>query len=221
MSIHQRLFQGALALCVLMVSLTACAADNQIITADPRDYLLQFEDLPSGVSYVIPEADVLSIPNEMALEAFGEEKGRAIITEEERIIGWRVHYQANDPAQADVQVYLASVVQHQSAKGARTAVEKYNNAALFPDGGWVVEQATFQLGDETVVESAPTQDAQGRKAISYRVEFAYRNISVDVLVFGLEDKVSVDDAKRAATTILARLKVAPLGSGPLAAPEEE
>jgi hypothetical protein len=207
--------QSALALCLAIFVLTACSAtDDAVIKGNPRDYLLKPADLPS-TSFYIPETDAFSIPNEMAVSAFGKEKAGTMIQEEERVTAWRVHYQANTADQPGPQVYVVTITQHQSAKGAKTAVEKYNSAALYPDGGWKLEANAAKVGDTSLAEIGPTEDAQGQKLITYRIEFAYRNMSADVLVYGLEKEVSLTTVEKAATDVLRRLQSAPTGRGPI------
>ncbi len=219
----KRILPGILAISLLILALTGCssagAADaGKLIADSPRGYLLTAGDIPGGSNFYMPENEAFQIPNQAAILAFGQDKGETLVSEEERVDSWRVHFQASKPDQPGPQVYLATVTQHQSAKGAQSAVEKYNYAALYPDGGWTMQDVKLDLGDKYVVEAGPTEDQQGRKAQNYRIEFSYRNMSVDVLVFGLTDQVKLDQATQAAKAVLLRLKAAPLSSGPILTP---
>jgi hypothetical protein len=210
-----KLFQVLMALSLAAGFLAACTgADNQLINDSPREYLLKPVDLPSN-NFYIPENDSFSIPNEAAVGSLGKEKGEALVKEEERVTAWRVHYQADSQDQAGPLVYVVTITQHQSAKGAQVAVEKYNTAALNPDGGWTIEKSDIKLGDKTIVQTGVTEDQQGRKAINYRIEYAYRNMSVDVLVYGLEHQITLDMAQKAAHAVLLRLQGAPTSAAPL------
>lgn len=218
-----RLLQGFLTFCLLTVSLSACSnapsyKDGKIITDDPRDYLLKPVDFDAANNFYIPENDAFVILNEMAVGSLGKEKGEALVADQERVVGWRVHYQANKEDQDGPQVYLSTITQHQSAKGAQAAVEKYNSAALYPDGGWIVEDVDLNMGDKYIVETGATENSQGRRAVTYRIEFAFRNISADILVYGLEKEVNQEMAVKAARAVLLRLHTAPFGTGPVPTP---
>lgn len=216
----KKLLLVLLAACLLPFLMTACAEtpaapDGRLITGDPRPYLLNPVDFPNGNAYYMPENQAFMIPNETAIQAFGKEKGEMLIKDEERVVGWRVHYQASRSDQPGPQVYLATIVQHQSAKGAQIAVEKYNNALLFPEGGWKIEPDGPKVGDLSVTITGASKDEQGSPMMNYRIEYAYRNMSVDILVFGPEKEVTLDMAKSAATAVLLKLKTAELGRGPI------
>jgi hypothetical protein len=211
------LLRSILPIILLSLLLAACApAAPQVITGDPRDYLLETADLSTKATYFIPEGEKISVPNEMAISAFGKDAGEALVRETERISAGRVHYQSSEATTTAPQVYLATVVIHQTAAAAQKAVEQYNIAALYPDGGWKVSDEKLNLGDKSLVEIGETMDQSGRKATSIRVEFAYRNASADVMVFGMQDVVTVSTAEKAARAVLARLQSAPLSSGPIA-----
>lgn len=214
----KKIMQLLAAAAFLLVSLAACAsAPAGIIKDDPQNYLLKEADLPARITYYSPENGVIYIPNEMAIGAFGKEKGEALVKDEERVTAARLHFQRAENQKAAADTYLSTVTLHQSAKGAQTAVEKYNYAALYPDGGWKIISGP-SLGDKTLIETGETNDPQGHKAVNYRIEFAYRNASVDILVFGLQSDVTLDTATQAAQTVLNKLKTAPLGSGPIPTP---
>ena len=209
---------GFLVLAGLLFSLllSACApATTQVISGDPRSYLMNTSELPDGQYYFVPEGDAFLIPNEAAVSEFGKEKAEQLIQETERVTAGRVHYQISDPSIAAPQVYLATVVIHQSAEAAQKAVEQYNIAALYPEGGWQVEKDALKIGDRTIVETGETQDSSGRRAVSIRVEFSYRNVSADVMIFGLNDTVTLGKAEQAARAVLVKLQTAELTNGPV------
>jgi hypothetical protein len=206
----------------VLLFLSGCTqAPEQVISADPRGFLLQLADLPVGVTYYMPENEAFLIPNETAIGAFGQEKGQALLDDTQRVTSARVHFQRNDAKKAAPEYYVVTVTLHQSAKGAQTVLEKYNVASLFPDGGWTVEDTKITMGDKAIVETGTTADPSGKRAINYRIEFTYRNASVDVLVCGLEKEVNLDTAAQAARYVLDRLKAAPLSKAPLAIPTIE
>lgn len=198
------------------ILLSGCApAAEQVITGDPRTYLLNTSELPSGEKYFVPEGDAFLIPNEAAISELGVDKANQLMNETQRVSAGRVHYQISDTTIHLPQVYLVSVVIHQNAQAARTAVEKYNIAALYPDGGWKVEKDAIKLGDIAIVETGESQDTSGHKATSIRIEFAYRNASVDVLIFGLSDTVTAGKAEQIARSVLAKLQTARLSTPPV------
>ena len=203
----------------LLLLLSACAsASEKVISGDPRTYLLQTNDLPKTATYYIPENRAFLIPNDTAIGAFGQEKGQALIDETARVISARVHYQRSEQDTSGPAYYVATVTLHQNAKGAQAAVSRYNIASLYPEGGWTVVKEPPKVGDLTVVETSQLANQSGQKVYNYRVEFAYRNVSVDVLVAGLEKDVSQETVVRAAQAVLARLKTAPLSTPPVPTP---
>lgn len=203
-----------------LLILPGCAStSDQVIGGDPRDYLLQQADLPSGATYFMPENQVFLIPNEAAIGAFGQEKGQALITETARVSAGRVHYQRTEADAPAPAYYVITVTLHQNAAGARTALEKYNIASMYPEGGWTILKDPPSIGDLTLAETGQGADQSGMKVVNYRIEFAYRNASVDVLVAGLEKDVRLETAVRAARAVLARLQKAPLTTPPLSTVE--
>ncbi len=215
MKIIKRFFIPAFFLALL----AACASTSgQVIGGDPRTYLLQQADLPDSAAYYMPENETFLIPNETAIGAFGQETGQKLIDETARVNSGRVHYQRSEGTGSGPAYYVATVTLHQNAEGAQAAVSRYNIASLFPDGGWAVLKDPPAIGDLTVVETGQAASQSGQKVINYRVEFAYRNVSVDVLVAGLEKDVTLEMAAKAARAVLARLKMAPLSEPPIPTP---
>jgi hypothetical protein len=166
----------------------------------------------------MPENEAFIVPNEMAIGAFGQEKGQALVNETERVTAARVHFQRSGENTSAPEYYVVTVTLHQSAKGAQTAIEKYNIASLFPDGGWKIEDTKISLGEKAMVETGLVANPSGQRAINYRIEFTYRNASVDVLVCGLEKDVNLETAAKAARFVLDRLKAAPLSKPPVPTP---
>lgn len=211
----KRLFFSTMALFLLLL-LPACAKQTgQVIGGDPRAYLLQIVDLPAASTYFMPENEAFLIPNAAAIGAFGQEKGQALIDETQRVSSARVHFQRAEEKKPGPAYYVATVTLHQSAQGARTAVEKYNIAKMYPDGGWTVVKDPPAVGDLTIAETGQAANPSGQKVFNYRIEFAYRNASVDMLVAGLEKDVSLETAAKAARAVLTRLQTAPLTTPPL------
>ncbi len=205
-------------LLLVLLFLSACtSASEQVISGDPRQYLLATNELPNASAYTMPDNGASLVPNAAAIGTLGQQKGQALITETERVTGSRVRFQrvggVNSIPGPDS--YAITVTIHQSAKGARTTVQKYNIASLDPHGGWTVEQNPPSIGDLTVVETSQSANQSGQKVVTYHVEFAYRNASVDVLVAGLAKDVPLTTATAAARQVLAKLQTAPLANPPI------
>ena len=197
--------------------LTSCGAFQiQVISGDPREFVLQMEDLPPGIRYYTPPEFDYATSNEYILLHRGVTDGQEFIDATGRLGGWLLAYSRYDPDDPAPATFSSEATLFQDSKGSRKTVSEFNSARLYPEAGWQVVDAGVKLGDQVMIERRPEVDFSGEAAVAYRIEFAFRNVVGNLYVYGLEKDLSLENAVDYAAKMLEKMKTAPLHRPPAA-----
>lgn len=176
-----------------------------LIHANPRDFLLQENDLPVEGRYTIPQHELHPIPNELIVYLLGDISGVTRIVRTGRVNGWRVHYVRSDVSAALPEEITQTVTQYESARGARLNLANYTMSGLYPESGWRRMETDTVVGDDSLVEYRSEEMPYGRKRISYAISFIYLNMEVRLETIGEDGQIRLEDAFGLAQIVLARL----------------
>ncbi len=183
--------------------------DLRIIEGDPFDFQIKQTDLPLEGKYYIPDETWLhGSPNQEIIAGRGIEKGKEYVESTGRIMGfWVDHLRGTIAAALPEEVYC-DIAFFKTSAGALLAETKYNYpTVLSPEAGWVIKDLPNQIGDFTVA-SEIVDNSKNR--VWRQISFAFRNVTVNVLGYGMDSDVQWDFLESLARIELAKLQEAPL-----------
>ncbi len=180
--------------------------DVRVITADPKEFLLDADDLPREGKYYLPNANWKTPHrNSEILNAWGAEKGGKYINETGRVDGWIVAYKRGSSKVPLPDEVYDNVVLYQTAKGAQYSITKYGDTNLSPD--FVEIQSPPAVGDLSrafLLKKGNTSE--------YLYYFSYRNYLHVLDIYGLESEVNPKFVEQIAKKLLAKLEDAQLSN---------
>lgn len=189
--------------------------DVRIIQAEPADLVLETGDLPEEGSYYISQ-DKGTLTNEMIVYNFQRVLGVDMadlvdqyLQETSRLDGYsQVWTRGNWSYQGPL--YVANEIAiFKNANGAQLEVTKYKPLLIEAMDGRVPSHEEIRLGDETRIY-LDTVISNGQEADVILVEFAYRNVVVDIGCFGEKGVYSLEDVLAIAERLLTRIQELPL-----------
>jgi hypothetical protein len=185
--------------------------DRRILDADPRDLVLQEEDLPEEHGYFFNESTLIS--NRLITINYRAE-GPQYLERTLRIEGWQVNFAGPRSANEEIPRDLSSSIEvFQSADGAQIALREFNVSTLGPlSGRYEIVDAQLGLGDEDLLLRRSFVE-RNQFHHTYVVGFAYRNVIVYITgtVFDFDESLlTYSFLWERAVTVLERLKTSPL-----------
>jgi len=185
--------------------------DLRVIDQDPRQFLMEEEDLPSEPNYYLPSSNWISPHrNYEVISELGTEVGEEYINRTGRLDGWWVTYRKGaSRIQAPDEIYH-NIVKYETAAGAKLTVREYNLATR-SDEYQILDQG-IEFGDANVVMVAEDVLSDGTQQITYRIETAYRNFVSVVVATGSEGEIDFPFVETIARKMIEKLGEAPLDS---------
>jgi hypothetical protein len=185
--------------------------DNRIIDTDPSKLLCEKSDLPIEGRYKIPNQTWMSInTNAEVIAARGTTEGRDYVFRTQRVTGWWVDFYRNTKAAQLPKDFGCGVFMFRTPKGAQLALTKYNSVETNTSTAtetWEYVENDFDLGDQDTSYVYYRLKKGGNREILLTIQFAYRNLMVDVSGFSdVESDVKIEDLLKVANIMMDRLK---------------
>jgi hypothetical protein len=179
---------------------------------DPRDYLVNWNDLPPEGKYYFPNSEWMSInTNDEVIVGRGIEKGRQYVIETGRITGWWKAYARGTRAVQMPDEIQSGVYLFKTIEGAQLAVTKFNSMIAYPEDNYKKVEFTSTLGD---VNFADAKIDNYSKETIMEFEFSVRNIMVSIVGYGFGDDVKIEFLISVGQIVYDKLKNAPLIAPP-------
>ena len=189
------------------------SADEDIITGDPEEFILQLSDLPAEGEYYIPTAwwavnSDESDLNEEIISDWGKKLGREYVITTGRERGYsRIFYRGSENKDYPFFIYC-QVIQYDTVEGPAKLLDAYYDVTRSPYDGWKVVDRQIDLGDQNKIYTQYEIESTGAIYRWYEIEFAYKNFIGRVFVRGYEWQVTHDLVDSLARIILTRMKSA-------------
>jgi hypothetical protein len=201
---------------------TVSTLNGPKIIQNPGAYMLRYEDLPVGIPYYTPGeplSDGIPLPiletNESLTRQLGSKRAAKTIDDTDRLTGWRVVSQRADTSSSGPDTIRNWLWVHETERGAQRAVTEYVPGGIefqsyekWQTLGEIHELGDIAAGSRLIVESAPNF-----QWVTYRVDFAYHQVSVRVELTDRIEQIQLVDALRIAHRIFDRLKEAEENDG--------
>lgn len=186
--------------------------DLRVIDTDPRNLLLEREDLPSDARYYLPNSSWISPHrNSEVVSGWGVEEGREYLEKTGRIDGWFVSFErGTSTVNAPEEIY-DNVVLYKTVEGARLVLDQFSSC-MDPDSDYQIVDTDLLIGDGTIVCTSKEMQPSGKNRLWYRIEFIRRNVFHAVVGWGWEREVTPEYVEEVARTLLAKTDNAPLAS---------
>lgn len=185
--------------------------DIRLIDIDPRNLLLQTNDLPIEGKYYLPgEGWTSPVLNSEIISSWTVEKGQSYLAETGRIDGWYVSYKRGRSGVLMPEEFYDNVVIYSKIEGAQIVVTKYGDRYITDDNFKEIDAP--QVGDITRAFKMSKTNSSGETRVWIKVTFSYRNVFHDITVWGWEKEVSLDYAVSVATKLLESLRQLPLST---------
>ena len=176
--------------------------DLSIITADPKNFLLELEDLPIVGKYYLPKDGLSPYRNSEIIQRLGTEKGEKYIQETGRLDGWIVTYERGVRIQTIPKVIIDNISMFQTIEGAQLSI---NNDVGTLSSNYKEIVLPVTLGDFSRGFSYSRNNL-----VNYVYYFSYKNY-VHVLEFrGTENEVTLGFVEEIANKLLDKLVIARL-----------
>jgi len=180
--------------------------DLRIIIGDPEDYILLKEDVP--IRYILHAGDSTPHNNSEILSVRGIEEGKAYLDSTGRLSGWIIYYGRDDNTAIAPEWIRSYIVMYDSNEGPRIAKEEWD---------WDDEDIEFldiamDLGDWNRTRVYKERSSGGKYYLRYAIEFYYRSIWAEIMVWGWESEIKHEFVENAARAVLEKLKNAPLSN---------
>lgn len=185
--------------------------DVRVFDIDPRNLLLEKDDLPINGSYFLPDAGWISpVRNFEIVSSWTVEEGQEYLAETGRIDGWLVYYKRGKSGELLPEQIGDNVVIFSSIEGARTLIEKFSDRRVSEEDYKEIE--TPIIGDISRTFIKEEVNSSGEKRVTLLLSFSYRNISHSLVIFGWEKEVSMAIIEDIAKNLIAKLDELPLSN---------
>ncbi len=186
--------------------------DVRVILADPSQFQLKKDDLPWRGEYTIPGQDWSGpYTNDELIAAWDDPAmARQYLQESGRITGYETYFKLGNPASGLPKEVGCSLVQFNTAEGARMAITDYSFTNRDTGEGWVTVGVTLPLGDVNIAEYLEKMDEGGAMVYEYWVETAYRNMLVECVAWGTRTTVTPAFVEEITQKVLAKVQAAEL-----------
>jgi hypothetical protein len=174
--------------------------DLSVINVDPKNFLLELEDLPISGKYYLPKNGLSPYRNSEILQRLGAEKGELYIQETGRLDGWTAIYERGVRIQTIPQTITDNISKFETIEGAQLSINK-DISNLSSHYREVVFPGTF--GDIRRGFSYSINNS-----INFIYYFSHKNY-VHILEFkGTENEVSLELIDAIANKLLEKLVLA-------------
>lgn len=174
--------------------------DLSIITGDPKNFLLELEDLPIVGKYYLPKDGLSPYRNSEIIQRLGTEKGEKYIQETSRLDGWIVTYERGVRIQTIPQVIIDNISTFQTIEGAQLSI---NN-----DVGTLSSNYKEIVLPGTLGDFSRGFSYSRNNSVNYVYYFSYKNY-VHILEFrGTENEVTLGFVDEIANKLLDKLVIA-------------
>jgi hypothetical protein len=141
--------------------------DLQIISIEPKEFLLAIDALPGEGKYYLPNVNWISPHrNSEIIQDRGAEAGEKYINETGRVDGWFVYYKSGTSNKPVPDTIYDNVILFNSIEGPRVYMEEYAGG----EDDYTERTTDLKIGDITKVFE---KNESGN--ISVTIEFSYRN----------------------------------------------
>jgi hypothetical protein len=174
--------------------------DLSTITVDPKNFLLEFEDLPIVGKYYLPKDGLSPYRNSEIIQRLGTEKGEKYIQVTGRLDGWIVTYERGVRIQTIPQVIIDNISMFQTIEGAQLSI---NN-----DVGTLSSNYKEIVLPGTLGDFSRGFSYSRNNLVNYVYFFSYKNY-VHILEFrGTENEVTLGFVDDIANKLLDKLVIA-------------
>jgi len=185
--------------------------DLRIIKDDPKDLLLQKDELPKDAKYYLPGSAWISPHhNEEIISQKGREEGLEYLETTGRVDGWWVYYSRGTTAVRAPEVIFHNPIMYKSAEGAQITVLEYNHVAEGEVEGYEYVERDIPFGDLSVAAVHKEMQSNGKYMVTYVIDTAYRNYVSRVGGWGWEEDVTYEYVENIARIAIEKLQAAQL-----------
>jgi hypothetical protein len=187
--------------------------DLRIITEEPREFLLEKEDLPKKAQYFLPNSQWISPHhNSEIISSWGSIEGREYIERTGRVDGWWVYYARGSDTVFAPQEIFHNIIKYESVEGAQITVNEYNLVTSNRNEEYEFVDRDLDFGDISIAMVAKETQSNGKQRVWYRVETAYRNYVSIIGAWGWEEDMDFVYVENIAKTAVEKLESAPLSN---------
>lgn len=185
--------------------------DLRVIDADPKNFLLERDDLPEDARYFLPNAGWISPHrNSEVVSGWGVDEGRDYLAKTGRVDGWVVSYKRGTITVIAPEEIYNNIVMYRSIEGAQLIMTEYSQCRGSRDSDYTLLETDLQIGDMTNVCTDKEMQSTGDNRVWIRIEFSYRNYWNAIVGWGWEKEVQLEYVAEVARTLLEKLEAAPL-----------
>lgn len=186
--------------------------DTRVVDTDPKNLLLEREDLPTEAKYYLPHSSwITPHRNSEIISTWGAEWGREYLDSTGRIDGWLIYLARGTSTVIAPEQVFDNVMLFKTPEGARLFLDEYATCKD-PEGEYQIVNTDFIVGDGTNVCTWKEMQSSGKNRVEYRIEFTRRNVAHAVTGWGWEADVKPEYVQQIALALLEEIDQAPLAS---------